>query len=316
MDKQNAVIITDWLLAGDVAIQYQVHRDLLDSDQSTVKKLQERITTEGWGFRYLALQNPNGHWGRGYYFPKWTSTHYSLMDLKNFGLPRKQPKTTAAVKRLLEQCLGDDGGINYSRTLPNSDVCLGGMVLDIGSWFQPEHPNLESIIDYLQNRQITDGGWNCEYLNGATHSSLHTTLSVLEGFLEYRLAGGSYKSDYIAEAERKGIEFVLRHKLFQSHRTGRIIKPQFLMLSYPCRWHYDILRALDYFQKARVNYDKRMQPALDILLKKRRRDGTWPVQNKHPGQVHFDMEQSGKPSRWNTLRALRVLNHFIQEIHS
>ena len=309
MDNQNGIIVINWLLAGDVTIQYQVHRDLLDSDQTTVQKLQQRIATEGWGTRYLALQNANGHWGRGYYQPKWTSTHYTLQDLKNFGLPADNPQATAAVGRLLEQCLAEDGGINYSRTLPNSDVCLGGMVLDIGSWFQPKHLNLESIIDYLLILQMTDGGWNCEHLKGATHSSLHTTLSVLEGFLEYRHSGGDQQLDRIADAERGGIEFILKHKLYQSHRTGRTIKSQFLLLSFPCRWHYDILRALDYFQKARIGYDSRMQPALDLLLKKRRKNGTWPVQNKHPGQVHFDLEPVGQPSRWNTLRALRVLRY-------
>lgn len=299
----------EWLLAGDVSIRYQVHRDLLQSDQSTTSALQQRIATECWGARYLALQNANGHWGHGYYQPKWTSTHYSLQDLKNFGLPADNPQATAAVSRLLEECLAEDGGINYSRTLPNSDVCLGGMVLDIGSWFQPGHPTLDSIIDFLLNTQMADGGWNCQHLQGATHSSLHTTLSVLEGLLEYRHSGGDHQLDRIADAERGGIEFILRHKLYQSHRTGRTIKPQFLLLSYPCRWHYDILRALDYFQKARIGYDSRMQPALDILLKKRHNDGTWPVQNKHPGQVHFDMEPVGQPSRWNTLRSLRVLRH-------
>lgn len=110
--------------------------------------------------------------------------------------------------------------------------------------------------------------------------------------------------------EQQGVEFILKHRLFQSHRTSKTINPQFLLLSYPCRWHYDILRALDYFQKAGIGYDSRMQPALDILLKKRRKDSTWPVQNKHPGQVHFELEKIGAPSRWNTLRALRVLRHF------
>ncbi|MBC8401605.1 MAG: hypothetical protein H8E14_08970 [Candidatus Marinimicrobia bacterium] len=303
------MIVIDWLLAGDVAIRYQVHRDVLHSDPSTIGALQQRIATEGWGARYLAMQNANGHWGRGYYQPKWTSTHYTLQDLKNFGLPADNPQATAAVGRLLEECLAEDGGINYSRTLPNSDVCLGGMVLDFGAWFQPDHPTLDSIINFLLNTQMTDGGWNCQHLQDATHSSLHTTLSVLEGFLEYCHSGGIHQLDRITDAEYEGIEFILKHKLYQSHRTGRTIKPQFLLLSYPCRWHYDILRALDYFQKARISYDSRMQSALDILLKKRRKDGTWPVQNKHPGQIHFELEKTGGPSRWNTLRALRVLRH-------
>jgi len=310
VDNQNGMIVINWLLAGDVTIQYQVHRDLIDSDQTTVKKLQERIASEGWGARYLALQNANGHWGRGYYQPKWTSTHYTLQDLKNLGLPAANLQARASVFMILDHCHEQDGGINYFPQHQVSDVCLGGMVLDFGAWFQPGHPTLDSIIDFLLNTQMADGGWNCRHLHGAIHSSLHTTLSVLEGFLEYRRSGGKYKLDHISEVEQQGVEFILKHRLFQSHRTSKTINPQFLLLSYPCRWHYDILRALDYFQKAGIGYDSRMQPALDILLKKRRKDSTWPVQNKHPGQVHFELEKIGAPSRWNTLRALRVLRHF------
>jgi hypothetical protein len=133
---------------------------------------------------------------------------------------------------------------------------------------------------------------------------------VLEGILEYARNGYHYRLEELLSAAGKAREFLLEHNLFRSDKTGEVIDKKWLMLSYPSRWRYDILRALDYFQFAGACYDPRMQDALDILMKKQRKDGTWPVQAKHPGQVHFDMEQTGAPSRWNTLRALRVLDHF------
>lgn len=299
-----------WLLKGEVSIQYQVYKDLLESETSYLNMLQRKIETEGWGAQFLAVQNPNSHWGRGYYQPKWTSTHYTLLDLKNLGLPQDNIKVRKIINMLLDQSVFKDGGINYSKTVKISDVCITGMVVNFASYFQYIDKRVNGLIDYLLSVQLPDGGWNCEHHRGATHSSLHTTISVLEGLLEYRKAGAIYKLEEIKVAENKGQEFILEHKLFQSHRTGKTIDAKMLMLSYPYRWRYDILRALDYFQFTNMKYDNRMDAAIEILLKKQRKDGTWPLQRKHPGQVHFDMEQTGKPSRWNTLRALRVLNKF------
>ena len=299
-----------WLLSGDLAVQYQTHRDLLHSQVSLQRKLQARIEKEGWGARFLSEQKKNGHWGRGFYHPKWISTHYTLLDLKNIGLPQDNISARNSIRMIFEQAIGQDGGVNFSKTLKDSDVCVNGMVVNFAAYFRMMGKNLDSLIDFLLATQMRDGGWNCEHHHGAIHSSLHTTISVLEGLLEYKKAGGKHRINEIEDAEVKGIEFILIHKLYQSHRTGKIIDKKMLMLSYPSRWHYDILRALDYFQAARIEYDSRMDPAIEILLKKRRRDRRWPVQMKHPGQVHFDMEATGQPSRWNTLRALRVLNQF------
>jgi len=299
-----------WLLEGDLAVQYQIHRDLLHSRVSLQKKLQARIEKEGWGAQFLSKQQENGHWGRGFYQPKWTSTHYTLLDLKNIGLAQDNIFARKSVRMIFEQAIGQDGSVNYSKTLKDSDVCINGMVVNFAAYFRMMGKRLDSLIEYLLATQMRDGGWNCEHVRGATHSSLHTTISVLEGLLEYKKAGGDHRIKEIEKAELKGIEFILIHRLYQSHRTGKIIDKKMLMLSYPSRWRSDILRALDYFQAARIEYDSRMDPAIEILLKKRRRDRRWPVQMKHPGQVHFDMEATGRPSRWNTLRALRVLNHF------
>jgi hypothetical protein len=300
--------ITQWLLDGDVAVQYQVHRDLLGSERPA---LQTRIVSEGWGARFLQARRPNGHWGRGFYQPKWISTHYTLLDLKHLGLPPDHPAPLEAIAIILRENKAADGGINPGKTIVESDVCVNGMFLNYACYFGVDQPSLHSIVDFVIDQHMADGGFNCQAnRQGATHSSLHSTISVLEGIWEYGTQGYNYRLAELEQAAAAGREFILQHQLFRSDHTGEIIDKRMLMLSYPSRWRYDILRALDYFQAAGIAYDPRMGPALDVLLKKRRQDLTWPVQAKHSGQVHFDMEQTGAPSRWNTLRALRVLKHF------
>jgi len=301
--------IIKWLLEGDVSIQYQVYRDLLDSEQNL---LRQRIEAEGWGADFLSHRLENGHWGHGFYQPKWTSTHYTLLDLKNLSISPNNLEIKQTLYLIFKNEKGQDGGINPSRTIKNSDVCINGMVLNYSSFFGVNEEKLKSIVDFLISQHMKDGGFNCHSnRKGAVHSSLHTTLSVAEGILEYSKNGYKYRTGELQKAEQESREFILQHRLFKSDRTGEIIDKKMLMLSYPSRWRYDILRALDYFQFAGVDYDNRMDNAIEVLLKKRRKDGKWPLQTKHPGQTHFDMEKSGEPSRWNTLRALRVLKHFV-----
>jgi hypothetical protein len=300
-----------WLMDGDVSIQYQVSHDLVRSSEKTLSMLQKKIQTEGWGARFLSCQKSDGHWGITFYQPKWTSTHYTLLDLKTIGLPQENKQAQRSVSMVLHQPLGQHGGINLAGSLANSDVCVNGMILSYASYFLPKDKTLQRIVDYLLDSHMKDGGWNCRYLNGnTTHSSLHSTISVLEGLLEFRKAGNRYRFSEIRNAEKQAIEFLLIHNLYQSHNTGKTIDERMLRLSFPCRWRYDILRCLDYFQYAKVLYDPRMQNALDIILAKQRSDGKWLVQEKHKGAVHFDMEKTGSVSRWNTLRCLRVLKHF------
>ncbi|MBM2815265.1 MAG: hypothetical protein HW421_2027 [Ignavibacteria bacterium] len=300
--------LIEWLLEGDVAIQYQVWRDLLKEDKPDLK---ERISEEGWGVKFLSLRKNNEHWGKGFYQPKWISSHYTLLDLKNLSISNDIKEIKSTINKILREERGRDGGINPSRLLSNSDVCINGMFLNYATYFAINENDLKFIVDFLIVNQMPDRGYNCRSnRSGASHSSLHTTLSVIEGILEYRQNGYTYRLNELMKAEAESREFILQHKLFRSHRTGEIIDRKMLMLSYPSRWKYDILRALDYFQFAGVEYDERMQDALDVLIKKRRSDNKWAIQAKHPGQIHFEMEPTGKPSRWNTLRALRVLNHF------
>lgn len=305
----NHTQLIDWLLKGDVSIQYQTQRDLLDTER---KSLRTRIAAEGWGARFLSKQNRQGHWGRGFYQPKWTCTHYTLLDLKNLAISPGQAAIKQTIKHILDSDKSPDGGIYPIGSTRNSDVCINGTFLNYASYFGADARPLQSIVDFLLHEYMPDGGFNC-YSNrrgGAVHSSLHSTLSVLEGIQEYESNGYTYRIKELLATKASAIEFLLIHKLFRSHRSSEIIDKKMLMLSYPSRWRFDILRALDYFQLAGVSYDRRMDDAIEILLRKRHSDGTWPLQARHPGQLHFEMEKVGQPSRWNTLRALRVLKHF------
>ncbi|UJH66374.1 hypothetical protein [Allomuricauda sp. SCSIO 65647] len=304
----NSKKIIQWLLQGDVAIQYQVHRDLLHTEDIG---LRHRIAQEGWGAQFLCNRKPDGHWGKKFYEPKWTSTHYTLLDLRNLCLPPDNPIARESIEIIIDSEKGPDGGVRPIGPTRASDVCLNGMFLNYASYFNTEETELKSVIDFLLHEHMADGGFNCRSnRSGAVHSSLHSTLSVLEGFTEYKRNGYSYRMAEVEKAIEASKEFVLVHQLFLSDRTGDIIDQRFLKLSYPRRWKYDVLSALDYFQYSRSQWDGRMRPAIDVLLKKRNKDGTWNMQAKHPGQTHFEMEKAGKPSRFNTLRALRVLNRF------
>jgi hypothetical protein len=300
--------ILNWLLEGDVSIQYQVHRDMLDTERPDLK---EKISKEGWGAQFLTLRKENGHWGQSFYQPKWISTHYTLLDLKNLAISNDQKEIKLTLTKVIHENKGTDGGIDPTKSKSPSDACICGMFINYASYFKADENDLISVVDFILSQQLKDGGFNCR-LNriGATHSSLHTTISVLEGILEYSQRNYTYRLSELKKVEKEAQQFILEHKLYKSSRTGETIDNKMLMLSYPSRWRYDILRALDYFQFAGVEYDSRMSDALDVLIRKRRSDKTWPLQAKHSGQVHFEMEPVGKASRWNTLRAMRVLNHF------
>ncbi|MDP1725335.1 MAG: hypothetical protein Q8M15_01025 [Bacteroidota bacterium] len=300
--------IITWLLEGDVSIQYQVYRDLLDTDKP---RLQKKIETTGWGFQFLKCRHENGHWGKSFYQPKWISTHYTLLDLKNLNISQNNKTIRETLRIIFEKEKGPDGGILPIGSVQKSDVCVNGMVLNYSAYFKVAEEQLQSVVDFLLKEKMKDGGFNCNSNGrGAIHSSLHTTLSVLEGILEYERNGYKYRLDELKRARNTSHEFILLHKLFRSDKTGEIINSNFLKFYYPGRWYYDVLKAMDYFQLAHVLYDKRMDDAIDLILGKRNKQDLWKLPSKHPGKIHFEMEQAGQASRWNTLRALRVLKHF------
>jgi hypothetical protein len=300
--------ILEWLIAGDVSIQYQARRDLLGDDRA---RLRARIAREGWGARFLAQRNPDGSWGRGFYQPKWTSTHYTLLDLKTLAIAPDHPVVRESVHRIALEDKAADGGICPAKSAGVSDVCVCGMYLNYASYFGEPVASLRSIVDFILDQRMGDGGFNClRNTIGARHSSLHSTLSVAEGILEYGRNGYRYRRRELEKAAAESREFMLQHRLFRSDHTGAVIRQDFLRLSFPPRWKYNILRALDYFRAAAAPWDDRMADAMAVVIAKRRDDGRWPLQAAHPGRVHFRMERPGEPSRWNTLLALRVLDTY------
>lgn len=304
--KTNDPILT-WLLESDPAIRWQTLRDLCNAGTARILKEQEKISSEGWGARLLARQAASGLWGGGLYGPKWTSTTYTMLLLRQFGLPPDNPQALKACKLLMDKGFYHDGGINFFASMQHSETCVTGMVLAILAYFDFPDARIEKMVEHLLLQQMPDGGWNCESYRGATHSSFHTTISVLEGLREYEKR---HPSQTVTKSQERGAEFLLVHKLFRSHRTGAVVDPRMTRFSFPPRWRYDIMRALDYFQACRLARDPRMDEAIAIIKKKRSPDGTWVLQSKHPGRTFFEMEKVGKPSRWNTLRALRILKWY------
>jgi hypothetical protein len=244
--------VIQWLLDGDPAIRWQVLQDLVGATERIVERERRKVARDGWGARLLARQDPEGTWAGGLssdgglYSPKWISTTYTMLLLRDFGLPAKNRQARKACTLLLDGGLQRDGGINYGWR-GRSETCITGMVLSILAYFECDDHRLTTIADHLPEQQMPDGGWNCQRPYGATHASVHTTISVLEGLRLYELQRGA-KVRAVQAAQRRGWEFLLVHRLFRSHRTGEIIKPVFTRFAFPPRWHYDILRALDYFQ--------------------------------------------------------------------
>jgi len=300
--------IISWLLEGDISIQYQTYRDLLGIDKPQLRK---KIETEGWGAKFLSCRLQNRHWGRSFYLPKWISSHYTLLDLKNLNISPENKVIKETLQLIFENEKGSDGGMCPTGISKKSDVCVNGMVLNYASYFHVKEEYLGSVVDFLLSQKMDDGGFNCRSNRAnAVHSSLHTTLSVLEGIFEYEKNGYSYRIKELQKVNVEAREFILLHKLFRSDKTGNIIKSDFLKFFYPPRWYYDILKAMDYFQSAKVTHDNRMDEAINIIKDKRNKEGLWILPAHHPGHKHFDMEKVGQPSRWNTLRALRVLKFY------
>jgi hypothetical protein len=297
--------VLQWLLAGDPAIRWQVQRDLLGASAAVVRRERRTVAEEGWGAQLLARQDAAGTWGGGLYNPKWTSTTYTLLMLRDFGLAQDNAQARRGCSILLERGMRADGGVNLVPS-HRSETCVTGMTLALASYFTVDDDRLDTILDHLLDRQMADGGWNCRYPGGATHASVNTTITVLEALRQYEQFRRRRQRD-VRAAQERGREFLLVHRLFRSHRTGRVIKTEFTRLAFPPRWHYDILRALDYFRAVDAPRDSRLADAIHVLNGKVRPDGRWPLEHEHKGKSYFRLERVKQPSRWNTLRALRVL---------
>ncbi len=309
--------VIDWLLDSDPAIRWQTLRDLADVPAEAVAAERARVATEGWGARLLALQGQDGLWDGGAVFPArwsdddfrkegqpWTATEPSLTLLRTFGVDPSDETVRRAVARVKENCRWEHAGQRFFDG--EVEHCINGRTVALGAYFGQD---VRGIVDRLLHDQLEDGGWNCEAENGSVVSSFDSTINVLEGLLAYEQATGGSKE--LNAARRRGEEYLLERKLFRRKSTGEVVRPTYLQFSFPTRWHYDVLRGLEYFRQAGNRPDQRLDEAIQLLRSKQQLDGTWLLEHTHRGKVHFLLEEDdSRPSRWNTLRAMRVLRWY------
>ena len=293
----------DWLLDSDPAIRWQTLRDLTDASPAEVAAERSRVSHEGMGAEILASQAPGGSWHRAE-APVWLPTLYTLLLLRATGVDPADPAVQCAVARLQAGFQWDQEFGAKPFFEGEVEPCINGGALALGAYFG--HPT-ESLARRLVGEQLEDGGWNCEAAK-STRSSFHTTICVLEGLFEYERAVGS--APEIASARRRGEEYLLERGLFRRRSSGEVANPAFLQLAFPPRYHYDILRALDYFRNA-VQPDARMDDGLRLIESKCQPNGRWLLDASYGEALALPFNECvGKPSRWNTLRALCVLRWY------
>ncbi len=301
-----------WLLDSDPSIRWQVLRDLAGEPEQRVTVERSRVAVEGWGARLLGLQQSDGNWGGGPWVrASWASTMETLMLLRELGLD----PTSAPARNAIALVRDNSNWGPYHGRAPffegESEPCINGRVLACGAYFGQAS---DRLVDRLLGEQLPDGGWNCD-APPSTKSSFNSTICVLEGLLEYEKANGAATT--VTEARLRGQEYLLERKLFRSLTTGKVIdrdrksSDDWRDFSFPTRWHYDILWGLDYLRRAQARPDTRVAEAIELVIGKQNRNGRWPLDHRHAGTVHFTMEgRTGTTSRWNTLRALRVLGWY------
>ena len=307
-DYEARPAVLQWLLDSDPAIRWQVMRDLTDEAPDTIAAERSRVATEGWGARLLALQSLNGKWGGPKENPGLLITFNTLVVLMEMGLDPASKGARKMVGRV-DNHLRFKWHNNRRFFDGETEPCINGRILALGAYFKK--PN-GSLAKQLLGQQLEDGGWNCEAVEPSAkrplsrRSSFHTTICVLEGLLAYERAAG--KSAALTKARDRGEQYLLDRRMFRSLRTGEVIDERWLRFSFPTFWHYDVLRALDYLRNAGVKPGSRVREAIEIVIERRHQNGRWPLNLLHRERIPLELETNiGKASRWNTLRALRVL---------
>jgi hypothetical protein len=302
----------DWLLHSDPAIRWQALRDLTDAPPGEVVAERARVATEGWGAGLLALRRDDGQWDIGKADTEWI-TLLALHLLRDMGLEPSRAEARAAIDKVRDMRWHNPWADWDGQRVFDGEVepCINGRIVAIGSYYGID---VTGIVARLLGEQMADGGWNCEQENGSIRGSFHTSINVLEGLLEHERAGGG--SAELSRATARGQAYLLERGLLRRLSTGGLIDPDFSRFSYPTGWHYDVLRGLDYLRDAGVPPDPRLDEAIELVRSKRDAEGRWPLENPHESEMvnarirdlGFDMDEGeGRPSRWNTLRALRVL---------
>jgi hypothetical protein len=306
-----------WLLDSDPAVRWQVMRDLIGEGPDAVAAERSRVATEGWGAQLLARQSPAGNWGgssRGWRddLPKDVRdlliTLYSLTVLMDLGLDPASKQARQMIDRV-DQRLVFKSLNNRPFLHGETEPCINGRILGVGSYFK--QPN-DRLASQLLGEQLEDGGWNCEAPK-SRRSSFHTTICVLEGLLEYERARGKSAAvtKAVTKARTRAENYLLDRHMFRSLGTGEVISKRWLRFSFPTFWHYDVLRGLDYLRNAGIKPGRRLRDAIETVIKRRHQNGRWPLNLLHPEYIPLEMETGvGSASRWNTLRALRVLRWY------
>jgi len=294
-----------WLLDSDPSIRWQVMRDLTKEPDEVVAAERSRVASHGWGARLLALQGLDGEWGDGIHAPKWQSTLGALVLLRDMGLDPASEEGLRSIGLVRDKVTWGPEFGDSPFFEGEVEPCINGRVLALGSYFGDIN---DRLADRLLSEQLEDGGWNCEAPQ-SRRSSFHSTICVLEGLYAYEKARGAAPA--ATEARLRAQEYLLERRLLRRLSTGEVIDIFWMRFSYPTTWHYDVLRGLDYLRSAGVEPDERVTEAVELVVKRQHQNGRWPLQNPHHDPVNFHVEgPAGTASRWNTLRALRVLDWY------
>ena len=308
--------VIDWINQGDVFIRYFVERDLYGSRKKDVDFLKSRILTEGFGYELLKKLDKNTFlWGEGVYSPKYTSTHYTLLELCELGADLSDKRFVKPIEILLSNMWTNKGQV---RSYRHQDLCVVAMILRISSQAKLKDKRMEEMLDYILENQFTDGGWNCAWERKPfpKQSSLHTTISVLEAFAIYLENGYKYRAEEIQVKIPQGVEYILTKKLFRSVTTGEIIHKEMLNTPFPYGWKYDFLRALYVMASLKITYDKRMEEALSLIVSRLDSFGRIKASPLPPGKHHFIYTRSNKLCPYNTYRVLFVFKEYRNKMYN